>query len=163
MEKVYLLIGGNLGNRESNIHKAHYFITDKIGEIVLKSSIYQTAPWGNTNQPQFLNQVLVCQTALNPQQVLARILEIEAAFKRVKHEKWGARTMDIDILFYNDCVVDTPNLIIPHTLLAQRRFALKPLSDVAPLFIHPILNTTVAQLLLNCEDDLEVLEYVAEV
>lgn len=162
MRNVYLLIGGNLGNREINIQKAHFLIAHKIGNIFLKSSIYQTAPWGNTNQPEFLNQVVVCQTNLTPLQILSKILEIEAAFKRIKQQKWGARTMDVDILFYDDWIINAPNLVIPHPLLAQRRFALKPLCEVAPLLIHPILNITISQMLLNCDDELEVTEYISE-
>ncbi len=163
MGNVYLLIGANLGNRESNMQKVLNLISKKIGKIVLKSSIYQTAAWGNANQPNFLNQVILCETTLAPQQVLAHIFDIEIFFKRVKLEKWGARTMDVDILFYNDWVIDTPNLTLPHPLLAQRQFALKPLCEVAPFFIHPILNITVSQMLLNCKDELEVAEFISEV
>lgn len=156
MENVYLLIGGNLGNRESNMQKALNLISVSIGNVIKKSSIYQTAAWGNTNQPNFLNQVLVCETALNPQQVLTQIHIIETIFKRIKLEKWGSRTMDVDILFYNDCIIDTPNLKIPHPLLTERRFVMVPLYEIAPQLIHPILKTSITHLYNNCNDKLEV-------
>lgn len=163
MENVYLIIGGNLGNRESNIQHALNLITNNIGKIVLKSSIYQTAAWGNTNQPKFLNQVILCETALSPQQVLAQILIIETIFKRIKLEKWGSRTMDVDILFYNDWVIDTPNLKIPHPLLTQRRFVMIPLHEIAPQLIHPILKTNITHLNNICNDNLEVFKIGNEI
>lgn len=161
MENVFLLIGGNLGNRENNIGEAINLIAAKIGLISQQSNIYQTAAWGNTQQPDFLNQVVICNTILNPQQVLTQIFEIEALFKRVRNEKWGARTMDIDILFYNDLILNTPNLTIPHQLIQKRRFVLMPLNEIVPSFIHPVLNTSVAQLYLNCLDELEVVRLVS--
>ncbi len=156
MENVYLIIGGNLGNRESNLQKALNLISVSIGNIIKKSSIYQTDAWGNTNQPKFLNQVILCETALTPQQVLTQIHGIETIFQRIKLEKWGSRTMDVDILFYNDCIIDEPNLKIPHPLLTQRRFVMVPLLEIAPQLIHPILKTNITKLYNNCNDNLEV-------
>ncbi len=163
MENVYLIIGGNLGNRESNLQKALNLISVSIGNVIKKSSIYQTDAWGNTNQPKFLNQVILCETALTPQQVLAQINSIETIFQRIKLEKWGSRTMDVDILFYNDCIIDEPNLKIPHPLLTQRRFVMVPLLEIAPQLIHPILKTNITKLYNNCNDNLEVFKIGDEV
>lgn len=162
MDNVFLLIGGNLGNRLNNIKIAEGLIAKKIGSIAQKSNIYQTAAWGNNKQPHFLNKIIICSTNLTPQQVLKTIFEIETLFKRERHEKWGARTMDIDIIFYNDLVINSPSLTIPHPLVQQRRFALVPLNEVAPNFIHPILKTNVANMLANCLDRLEVEKFLGD-
>lgn len=158
MNNVYLLLGGNLGNREANLQKAVSLIDDIIGKVILKSAVYKSPAWGNPNQPDFLNMALVCQSQLSPIQVLSKIFEIETLFKRVKTEKWGARTMDIDIIFYNNLVLNTNNLIIPHPLMQVRKFVLVPLLQIIPAYIHPVLKKSIANLHQQCVDDAIVVE-----
>jgi len=156
MNKAYLLTGGNLGNRKSNLRQALDQISVCCGTIVGRSALYETAAWGKTDQPAFLNQALVIDTAFAPEQLLAELLRIEEEIGRVRKEKFGARVIDIDILLYGDHVMKSATLIIPHPQLAFRRFALTPLAEVAPQAVHPLSLKTIAQLLDDCTDELEV-------
>ena len=153
---TYLLIGGNLGDRFLNLQRASELISEMIGEIQKKSAVYETAAWGLEEQPSFLNQVLEVATELSPENLLAEIHFIEGKLERQRLQKWGARTMDIDILFYESQVIDTPNLTVPHPYLHLRRFTLVPLCELIPNFVHPILQKTVGELLEECGDELEV-------
>lgn len=152
MPKVYLLTGSNEGPSDEWLTKAAQLIQVHIGHVELFSSRYKTAPWGNTNQQHFLNQVLVVETTLSPLQVLNTILHIETSMGRIRHYKWAPRIIDIDILFYDTLVVKEPDLQIPHPLLHERRFTLAPLAEVAPTFLHPTLNKNMLELLAQCED-----------
>jgi 2-amino-4-hydroxy-6-hydroxymethyldihydropteridine diphosphokinase len=156
MNDIYLLTGGNIGERFSYLQRANENIEALVGKIVRKSSVYETAPWGFTNQQSFLNQVLCVNTQLDPQQLLHAILEIEIQLGRKRIEKMGPRVIDIDILFYNNLVISSNELIIPHPRIAERRFVLTPLNEIAPNFIHPVYNKTVNALLQECKDLLEV-------
>lgn len=156
MNKVYLLLGCNLGDRANNIQKAIELIIEKIGNIYSQSSLYESAAWGKQDQPNFYNQLIVCNSKLQPLEILVKIFEIEKHFKRERIEKWGARSMDIDILFYNDSVINTTILSIPHTLLHKRKFALLPMCEVESKFIHPVINKSMDELLLLCDDELKV-------
>ena len=156
MNIVYLLIGGNIGDREFALDKARKLIGEKCGEIRSLSAIYETAAWGKSDQPNFLNQALHINTALKPMQLLHQILEIEKQMGRTRQEKYGPRNIDIDILFYNDEVHNDPSLIIPHPALQFRRFVLEPLNEIASNFVHPVLKRTIEQLLEACPDDLPV-------
>lgn len=158
MNKVYLLLGSNLGNSASNIQIATTMLAQKIGLIDAYSSLYESAAWGKRKQPNFLNQLIICKSSLQPQQILAQIFEIENHFKRKRTEKWGARTMDIDILFYDDWLINDTELTIPHPLLHLRKFALLPLNEIAPHFTHPVLGKSMSELCLLCTDELEVLK-----
>jgi 2-amino-4-hydroxy-6-hydroxymethyldihydropteridine diphosphokinase len=149
---AYLLLGSNLGERLVTIQKAFDLIELKIGIIVTKSSIYETEPWGNTNQPAFLNQVIKIETKLHPIDVLQHILKIEKELGRTRTEHWGARTIDIDILYYADIIMKMTDLIIPHPHIQQRRFTLAPLAEIAPSFMHPVLKQSNQELLNNCQD-----------
>ena len=153
---VYLLLGSNLGDRLQIMRAARKLIAMEIGHIVSASSIYETAPWGVLDQPSFLNQVLEVATEMTPEEVLRIILDIEHELGRIRYERWGARVIDIDILYFESLVVDTARLTIPHPRLHERRFTLAPLSEVAPNFIHPILNKNSEQLLAECIDTSEV-------
>jgi len=153
---VYLLLGSNLGDRLQIMRAARKLIGMEIGHIVSASSIYETAPWGVLDQPSFLNQVLEVATEMTPEEVLRIILDIEHELGRIRYERWGARVIDIDILYFESLVVDTARLTIPHPRLHERRFTLAPLSEVAPNFIHPILNKNSEQLLAECIDTSEV-------
>ncbi|MFK7908684.1 MAG: 2-amino-4-hydroxy-6-hydroxymethyldihydropteridine diphosphokinase [Chitinophagales bacterium] len=156
MNKVYLLIGGNLEARFLNLEKARILIGQKIGEVQEISSIYETVAWGVEDQPDFLNQVIVVLTGLEPLDLLGVIHTIEEELERKRIQKWGARTMDIDILFYENQVIEVPGLTIPHARLHLRRFTLVPLCELTPDFVHPIFQKTLLDLLLECEDNLMV-------
>ncbi|PKV76322.1 2-amino-4-hydroxy-6-hydroxymethyldihydropteridine diphosphokinase [Pontibacter ramchanderi] len=159
MPKLYLLLGGNLGDRPLYLSHARERIAAQIGSIAQSSALYETAAWGKTDQPAFLNQVLEVQTDLSPEQVLQGIHGIEQELGRIRHEHWGARVIDIDILFYDQLVLQSQRLTIPHPQLHLRRFTLLPLSEIAPHLLHPALNTTVTQLLQDCPDELPVQVY----
>ncbi|MDX1935930.1 MAG: 2-amino-4-hydroxy-6-hydroxymethyldihydropteridine diphosphokinase [Flavihumibacter sp.] len=154
MNTSYLLIGGNLGNRPQNLANAIIAIKEQCGIITRLSPIYETAAWGNTNQPSFLNQALALDTQLEPEQLLQQLLAIETSMGRIRSEKFGPRTIDIDILLYGSAVISTGNLTVPHPHLPNRRFALLPLVTIAPHYLHPQLNMTITALLQQCNDDL---------
>ncbi|MHB1178888.1 MAG: 2-amino-4-hydroxy-6-hydroxymethyldihydropteridine diphosphokinase [Daejeonella sp.] len=153
---TYLLLGSNLGDSRKYLHDASARIEKKVGIITLKSSLYQTASWGNQDQPDFINQVVRVETDLFPKELLRSILEIEVELGRERVSKWGSRTIDIDILFYDDQVLNEPDLTIPHPYLHERRFSLMPLHEIAPHLIHPTLNKSVRELLDELSDNLFV-------
>jgi 2-amino-4-hydroxy-6-hydroxymethyldihydropteridine diphosphokinase len=152
VHNVYLITGSNLGNSLSNLLHVKKLIREQLGEIIHESSVYKTAPWGNLNQQDFLNQALHIQTSISPQALMREILTIESSMGRKRIEKWEPRIIDVDILFYDTLVLDIPDLVIPHPLLHERRFVLAPLFDIAPNFIHPQLNKSVSELLDSCND-----------
>ena len=158
MNKAYLLIGGNLGNREENLSKAVDLINEQCGNITKTSSLYETAAWGVTEQPLFLNQALEISTSLNAKQLMRKALAIEKTMGRVRKEKFGPRIIDIDILFYENEVHDLSFLKIPHPELQNRRFVLVPLAEINSEFQHPVLKKTIAELLEECPDNLEVIK-----
>ncbi|MFD2513461.1 2-amino-4-hydroxy-6-hydroxymethyldihydropteridine diphosphokinase [Pontibacter locisalis] len=158
MPKVYLLLGGNLGDRTTYLQQARESVAARVGGITDTSKIYETAAWGKTDQPNFLNQVLEVETDLSPDKVLQNINLIEHDLGRIRQEHWGSRVIDIDILFYGDLVLQTQRLTIPHPQLHLRRFTLLPLAEIAPGIEHPLLNKRVIQLLKECPDTLEVKE-----
>ena len=153
---AFLLLGGNIGNREHFLSKARQDIEEQCGTINRASSIYETVAWGKKDQDKFLNQVLHLQTSLSAKELLTQILQIEKSTGRQRQVKYGPRVIDIDILFYNDNVVRLEGLTIPHPELQNRRFVLVPLSEIAPAKIHPLLKKTVSQLLQDCADQLDV-------
>jgi 2-amino-4-hydroxy-6-hydroxymethyldihydropteridine diphosphokinase len=156
MNKAYLLTGGNEGDRFLHMKQARANIEHICGQLLLISSLYETAAWGKTDQPDFLNQVLLVRTSLGPAELLKAILSIEERGGRKRTVKNAPRTIDIDILFYNNLILQEPGLSIPHPRIADRRFVLQPLDEISPEFIHPVLNKTVHQLLLECQDELGV-------
>ncbi|MBS1639877.1 MAG: 2-amino-4-hydroxy-6-hydroxymethyldihydropteridine diphosphokinase [Bacteroidetes bacterium] len=156
MQSAYLLIGGNLGNTEQNLQTAIDLINKQCGIVINKSSIYKTAAWGLTNQPDFLNQVLVLNTSLTAQNLMHELLLIEEKMGRVRSIKMGPRIIDIDILLFDDLILNTEILTVPHTALPQRKFALMPLAEVAGNIIHPVEKKSIRHLLLNCKDTLDV-------
>lgn len=156
MNNVYLLIGGNMGNRQQYLREAKLLLAKHCGQPVKHSSVYETAAWGNTNQPSFLNEVLLLQTTLPPDDLMKKILEIEESMGRERKNKWDPRTIDIDILFYNDRLYKSSNVIIPHPEIQNRRFVLEPMNELNGNFIHPGLNRSIHQLLTECPDQLQV-------
>ncbi len=156
MNGIYLGIGGNKGKRVQLLQKAHALIEEKMGVITRTSSIYETAAWGKTNQPNFLNQVLKVETSLDAQACMRACLSIEQELGRTRKQKWESRTMDIDILFYNTAIINSKNLIVPHPYLHERNFVLAPLNEIAPHFVHPVLRKKIFTLLKTSPDQLEV-------
>ena len=156
MNTAYILTGGNMGEREKYLNQAIELIRLNVGNVISTSSIYETAPWGKQDQPTFLNQVLIVETKLLPTELLTSILSIEKKLGRERFEKMGPRTIDIDILFYNDLILKTPTLVIPHPQIEKRRFVLTPLVEIAEDLKHPVLNQSMKVLLEVCPDHLPV-------
>jgi 2-amino-4-hydroxy-6-hydroxymethyldihydropteridine diphosphokinase len=156
MNKAYLLTGGNMGDREARLKQAEQLLNEHCGKVTASSLLYETAAWGKTDQPSFLNQALELSTMLNAKQLIRKILKLEKIMGRERKEKYGPRIIDIDILLFNDEVFDIPFLKVPHPELQNRRFALLPLNEIASNTVHPILKKTIKQLLKDCPDTLEV-------
>lgn len=153
---AYLLLGGNLGDRAAHLQQAQHNLAVTAGEIVAASAYYETAAWGREDQPAFLNQALAMRTTLPAAALLAACLATEQLAGRERQQHWGARTLDVDILFYGQEIITTPTLSVPHPALPARRFALVPLAEIAPQLVHPQLQQTVAELLAGCPDPLAV-------
>ena len=156
MINVFLLLGSNLGDRYLFLNQAIELIGRDIGPVLSTSSVYETQSWGKTGAPDYLNQVISLQTSLPAQTVLDRVLAIEIILGRKREEKWGSRTIDIDILFYGEAVIDEPDLKIPHPELHNRRFTLEPLAEIAPDLLHPVLCKNILQLKNELKDSLIV-------
>ena len=156
MNKTYLLTGGNEGDRYLNLQQARANIELICGQLLLISSLYETAAWGKTDQADFLNQVLLVNTVLSPRSLLDAIFSIEEKGGRKRTIKNAPRTIDIDILFYNGLVLEESGLTIPHPRIADRRFVLEPLNEISPQFVHPVFGKTIHELLLECKDELAV-------
>ena len=156
MNKAYLLLGSNLGNSKQQLSKAISFIEKEVGRSTRRSGLYITAAWGNTDQPDFLNQVIIVETTLTAVVTIQTILSIEKKMGRVRTEKNAPRIIDIDILFFNKEIINQPGLIIPHPELQNRRFVLIPLNELSANYIHPVSGKTIHQLLRVCPDNLAV-------
>ncbi len=156
MIDVFLLLGSNLGDRQLLLQQAIERIETDIAPIEKKSSVYETQSWGKTDAPNYLNQVIQLKTGLSPQMVLQKILHIENVLGRKREEKWGSRTIDIDILFYGPDIIAGPGLTIPHPELHNRMFTLAPLNEIAPDLVHPLLHKTIFDLKSELKNNLIV-------
>ncbi len=144
---VFIGLGSNLGNRKENITKAIEKLSKTSGiELVKQSSLIETEPYGKLDQPDFLNCVIIVKTDINPEHLLEICNKIENDLGRIRKEKWGPRTIDLDILFIDDYVIHTPDLVVPHPEVHLREFVLTSLNEIAPDFVHPVLNKTIKEI-----------------
>jgi len=153
---VYLLFGSNLGERTANIANAITQLENQGLQLLQLSSLYDTEPWGNTHQASFLNQAAEFDTGLSPQALMKTILKVEQEMGRTRTAKWEPRIIDIDILFYGNLIVEEKDLKIPHPEVEKRKFALAPMAEIAPHFLHPRLKKSIRLLLSECSDKLSV-------
>lgn len=160
MTQVYIALGSNLGDRAGNLDAAIAALPPSVTAI-RGSPVYETAPQYVTDQPAFLNMVLCGETVLDPEALLRRLKDIENDLGRTPAARYGPRLIDLDIVFFGDRVVDTPDLAIPHPRLAERVFVLKPLSDIAPGAVHPVTGATVRQMLDKLPDNAGIRPYTA--
>lgn len=163
MHKVFLGIGGNLGDKQLNFIKVAHLIKARLGEIVKSSSIYETPPWGFVSEDHFWNRIFLIETAMEPEELLEEIDKIETEFGRKRTiGKYTSREMDIDILYFEEIYVETDVLIIPHPRIQNRKFVLVPLVEIAPDFKHPLFRLTNLQLLENCKDESVIIKINSE-
>jgi len=161
MHKCHLLLGSNLGNRTENIFKALNLIELQIGRISSVSAFYETEPWGFNSPEQFLNKAAIVETRHSPHEILSQIHQIEKNLgrERMTRSDYASREIDIDILFFDDEIINTETLVIPHPQLQNRKFALIPLAEISSEKIHPVIKKSVYQLLEECPDQLMVNKY----
>ena len=159
MNEVYLQLGSNIGDRLDNLDQSIKIITERIGNVLENSNVYESTPWGVENQRNFLNQVIFVKSNFDPYTILDLVLQIEKDMGRIRIEKWGERIIDIDILFIDDLIIESENLCIPHEFIAKRKFVLQPMCEIASGFIHPKLNKTISQILEECIDEEKVNVY----
>ena len=145
---AYVALGSNLGDKEANLRKALELLQERGVEIVKTSTFISTEPYGVTDQPQFLNGVCEVRTSLEPLELLHTLLDIEQEMGRVRLRHWGERNIDLDLLLYEDVVMDTPQLKLPHPDMQNRDFVLLPLAEIAPELVHPTLQKTISELVI---------------
>ena len=161
MGEAVISLGSNLGDRVFYLNKAINKIDHKLGEIIIKSSIYESEAWGFITENSFLNQIIIIKTNEEPDELLIQLLKIENDLGRVrKTNKYESRPIDLDILFYDDLILSDDHLQLPHPRVQERRFVLEPLQQIIPDFIHPILQKSIKQLYKECTDKLWVKKYI---
>jgi 2-amino-4-hydroxy-6-hydroxymethyldihydropteridine diphosphokinase len=160
-ERIFLMLGSNLGTRDEHLRKARHLLVLRLGNLVAESSWYETASWGDLSQPPFLNQLLIMETEKSPFAALKICQEIEKEMgrERIKGNRNAGRSIDIDILYFGNYVSDDPELTLPHPRIAERKFVLIPLLEIAPQLIHPLWKKSHEELLDECTDPLEVRVY----
>jgi len=157
MTKLYILLGGNLGDKKRIFSDVSTLLNERLGKISSQSAIYETEPWGFESPDLFWNQVLELSTNLSPEEVLAQTQQIETELGRIRKEnQYSSRLIDIDILFYGNQIINQENLTIPHPRIQERKFALIPLCEIAPELIHPVFQKNIRQLLAESTDPLKV-------
>jgi len=156
MNEVFILLGGNLKDKSKIFEETRKLIGERIGMVTKQSSVYVTEPWGFDSE-LFWNQALIAKTNLNPHQILKQTQTIEKMMGRVKKsDQYEARVMDIDLIFYNDLILNTSNLTLPHPKIGDRKFVLIPLNEIAPDKCHPVTGLKVQEMLWLCSDQLNV-------
>lgn len=156
MARLFIGLGTNQGDRKKYLKQAATACFQQLGKQLAVSPIYETAAWGLTDQPAFLNQVILLETVAPPLACLDIVLAIELKMGRERLEKWGPRNIDIDLLFYDNLTYNDHRLSLPHPYIQDRRFVLQPLFDIAPEFEHPVLGQEISDLLKKCPDTSEV-------
>jgi len=156
MNKIFILLGTNLGDRMQQLALVRKYLEERVGKIQKESTIYETAAWGVEDQPSFLNQVILISSDLSALECLNCTQQIELDLGRIRLKKWGERAIDIDLLYFNNEIIHYPTLIIPHPFISERRFTLEPLAEIAPDYIHPVYKKNNVSLLNNCKDELPV-------
>lgn len=163
MNKAYLSLGSNRGNRTANLDKAIDMLSEWTGNVTQVSSLYETQPWKMVDKTDFLNRVLLLETALTAPQLMDTVILVEAMMGRQRtSQKYEPRIIDIDILFFNEEIINMEDLAVPHPLIQERRFVLEPMAEIAPEFIHPVLKKSIPRLLNECEDKSEIRKLVSK-
>ena len=163
MNKAYLSLGSNRGGRTANLKNAINLLTEWAGSVTIVSSLYETPPWEMEDETDFINQALLLETEMSSEQLIDTIILIESMMGRQRtSKKYEPRKIDIDILFFNDEIINTEDLTVPHPLLKERRFVLEPMAEIAPAFIHPVFKKSITQLLVECEDKSEIRKLVSK-
>ena len=156
MNNVVLLLGTNVGDRLINLEKAWKEIQNTLGKVIRYSSVYETAPWGNSQQQNFLNQVILIESTSSAEVIMKKIIDIEENMGRIRKKKWEPRIIDIDILFFNKEIISHHDLEIPHPRIRERKFTMVPLAELIPEFIHPVFKKSIIELLKELNDPLDV-------
>ena len=163
MNRAYLSLGSNRGDRQCNLDKAIKMLKEKTGIAIIRSYLYETQPWKMNDDIMFINQVIILETELEAESLMESILGIETAMGRIRTSaKYEPRIIDIDILFFNNDIISSKTVTIPHPFIQERRFILEPLTEIAPDFIHPVSNTTIYELLAVCKDNSRVVKLVSK-
>jgi 2-amino-4-hydroxy-6-hydroxymethyldihydropteridine diphosphokinase len=159
MNRIFLSLGSNLGDRSRNLKQGIGLLEELAGKTGAISSVYETEPWGCDADLNFYNQVIELFTSLKPRPLLEVIHEIEKRCGRSRSAiQYAPRTLDIDILFYGDSIIEFPDLVVPHPSLQERQFVMVPLAEIAPCMVHPVLSKNMEQLLLECVDDKKIIQ-----
>jgi len=163
MNKTYISLGSNRGNRTANLIRAMNLLSEWVGNVTKVSSLYETPPWKMVDKTDFYNQVLLLETMLPSTELIDTVILVESMMGRQRaSSKYEPRIIDIDILFFNEEIINTEELTVPHPLIKERRFVLEPMIEIAPEFIHPVLKKTMVQLLGECEDKSELRKLVSK-
>ena len=163
MNKAYLSLGSNRGNRTANLNRAVNLLSEWTGNVNKVSSLYETPPWKMDDETDFINQVLLLETTLSAPELIDTIILVESMMGRQRmSKKYEPRIIDIDILFFNDEIINTEELTVPHPLIQERKFVLEPMTEIIPGFIHPVFKKSMVQLLSECEDKSEIRKLVSK-